>query len=285
MATKSALTIPEILIRIGTFLSRNNLIQCARVCSSWNAIFHPLIWKSVSLGGSDWAPNHDLIQQTSHIRSLRLHNKISSDKCEYARIYLQDQLLSFCVEWIDKGKRWSEAISDLWSDISLIVVNNSSTLQSLTLRERHGIPLKNIAQILCPGNAIERQDQAIENEMDNISSDAEKCLRIRAMPRTGFANLRFLALEDILIPTIQVLESIVLVCQQLESLKLVRITIPYRRMGFGLRDLRLPVDSVLNQLLEPEGPLNSRHSQFHHQQRQRVEYPRLQVLDLYRVLA
>ncbi|KAG0217181.1 hypothetical protein BGX33_011175 [Mortierella sp. NVP41] len=48
-----ALTIPEIILAIATFLNRSTLAQCAVVCKDWHVIFQPLLFRVVKAADFD----------------------------------------------------------------------------------------------------------------------------------------------------------------------------------------------------------------------------------------
>ncbi|KAF8939907.1 hypothetical protein EDD21DRAFT_361721 [Dissophora ornata] len=94
---EKALTLPEILERIGNYLNHTDIISCIRVCKAWKAEFEPRLWRSFKLNFfvpeselphlpaqqngkhigfsvAQRAPSQTLMQQNGkHIRELTLN--------------------------------------------------------------------------------------------------------------------------------------------------------------------------------------------------------------------
>ncbi|KAI8603902.1 hypothetical protein EDD21DRAFT_367813 [Dissophora ornata] len=85
------LDLPEIRLLVGSFLSRRDLSQCARVCKSWSSTFAPLVWQDTVIQSThpDYqyqsylcqAPPRALIRSHAHlIRSLVFEGPISNEE-------------------------------------------------------------------------------------------------------------------------------------------------------------------------------------------------------------
>ncbi|KAF9582591.1 hypothetical protein BGW38_010997 [Lunasporangiospora selenospora] len=304
MTPVHALQLPEILVSIGTFLSRRDLARCALVNSSWNTIFQPLVWNSISLSVTTPIPIPVLTQQERHIRSLCFYGRVSGEMCQFAQTHFLNQLTTLWLKKMSRGVRLtsrSEQALDLWEEIARIASHNRHSLLSIQLTAHNEVPLEAIHRVISPDRTLENGASAQnDNAEDNLYARTNSLLRVSILPPPGLTNLRHLTLSRFVLGSVQVVESVLTLCQRLESLSFLWVTIPYNRTTFGYQGEALPAGSALYQLVEsqssstpPNPTIPQQHRNNGHQEGggggsqslgRLVEYRYLRKLKLFKVL-
>ncbi|KAF9283257.1 hypothetical protein BGZ68_005472 [Mortierella alpina] len=213
--TSQAITLPEVLLRVGCYLDGYQARICSQVCSTWYINFSPLLWENLHIGeqktnasairytyqrepgprirsihlvskGRNPKEQLDIIRNKARwLRSLTIHNHVSPQQFTLGKECTQLQAISIAGTWpVDYVYT-----REYWNSYKALIEQNRSTLTSLTLKK-----------IRCAWPT-----STPYWNLDFISA--------------GLTNLTKLEIEDYYIDS-QYLESFWKICERLEKLTL-----------------------------------------------------------------
>ncbi|KAF9172717.1 hypothetical protein BGX21_002317 [Mortierella sp. AD011] len=120
----SVIELPEMLFHMASFVAREDLLTCLRVCRQWNCYFTPALWRNFTVP-QDWShspsfPTLATLQKNAHyVRNLTI--KATEG---LAPFFQRCNGLKVLVIFGDQIGKSSNPCSDIWDDLTNLIRNN-----------------------------------------------------------------------------------------------------------------------------------------------------------------